>query len=50
MNLLTYNKKISEKINFYDNILKPRNFDVNMSNPFYKPLNVTILWVENSNK
>lgn len=50
MNLLTYTKKLYEKINFYDKILKPRNFDINMSNPFAKPLNITIIWVENDDK
>jgi len=50
MNLLNYTKKLYEKINFYDRILKPKNFDKNMTNPFSKPLNVTIIWVENNDK
>lgn len=44
MNLLDYTKKLSEKIKFYDSIAQ--NPFLNMTNPFAKPINVTIVWVE----
>ncbi len=45
MNLLDYTKKLSEKIKFYDSIAQ--NPFLHMTNPFAKPINVTIVWVEN---
>ncbi len=47
MDLLAYTKNLYKKICFYDKVLKNKNFDKNMTNPFVKPLNVTIIWVEN---
>ena len=44
MNLLDYTKKLSEKIKFYDEIAKSPHFG--MKNPFAKPQNITIIWVE----
>ena len=44
MNLLDYTKKLSEKIKFYDAIAKSPHFG--MKNPFSKPLNITVIWVE----
>jgi hypothetical protein len=41
MNLLDYTKQISEKIKFYDRIAKS-SF---AANPFAKPINVTIVWI-----
>lgn len=49
MNLLAYTKKIYEKINFYDKTFKNKNFNVNFTNPFAKPINVTVIWVEKDN-
>ncbi len=48
MNLLAYTKKLYEKINFYDKIIKNKNFPTNISNPFAakQPVNLTIIWVE----
>lgn len=46
MNLLDYTKKLSEKIKFYDEIAK---ITYGMRNPFAKPVNVTIVWVEKEN-
>lgn len=44
MNLLDYTKKLSEKIKFYDSIAKNSYcFGVN---PFAKPVNITVVWVE----
>ncbi len=42
MNLLAYTKKLSEKIAYYDKMTK-KNYT---TNPFEKPLNVTIIWVD----
>ncbi|MDR1168049.1 MAG: hypothetical protein LBK53_04050 [Heliobacteriaceae bacterium] len=44
INLLSYTKKISEKIRFYDALLKKT-----AANPFAKPVNITIVWVEEDN-
>ncbi len=51
MNLLAYTKRLYEKINFYDRIIKSQNFPNNISNPFAKqqPVNLTIIWVDNDN-
>ena len=46
MNLFNYTKKISEKINFYDEIAKNPFFG--FGNPFAKPINITIIWVEDN--
>lgn len=47
MNLLYYTKKLSEKIKFYDSIAQnPFISNQFMTNPFAKPINVTIVWVE----
>jgi|GEM_PF-978335 len=48
MNLLSYTKKLSEKIKFYDTIAKKPS-DMWMTNPFAKPVNITIVWVEENN-
>jgi hypothetical protein len=45
MNLFNYTKKLSQKIKFYDEITKFPYFGV--KNPFAKPLNITVIWVEN---
>lgn len=42
INLLAYTKKLSEQIAYYDSLAK-REF---VSNPFSKPLNITIIWVD----
>lgn len=44
MNLLEYTKRLSEKIKFYDSIAKNPFFGI--SNPFAKPINFTIVWIE----
>jgi len=51
MNLLSYTKKIAEKINFYDEIAKASLSDYNIFNPFVKnqPLNITIIWIDEKN-
>lgn len=43
MNLLAYTKKLSEKIAYYDKMTKRNAYG---TNPFEKPLNVTIIWVD----
>lgn len=45
MNLLAYTKKLSEKIAYYDSITKDDKFS-HMINPFAKPINITIIWVD----
>jgi len=45
MNLFEYTKRISEKIRFYDSLLKESS--LNGYNPFVKPITLTIIWVEN---
>ena len=44
MNLLAYTKKLYEQIAYYDALTKNR-FS-NITNPFFKPLNITIIWVD----
>ena len=44
MNLLRYTKKLAKKIRFYDSIAQNPYFSVN--NPFAKPKNVTVVWIE----
>lgn len=46
MNLLDYTKKLAEKIRFYDSIAQPYYKGLNATNPFAKPISVTIIWVE----
>ncbi len=46
MNLLDYTKKISEKIKFYDSIAQNSFSAINITNPFAKPINITVVWVE----
>lgn len=46
MNLLAYTKKLSEKIKFYDSIAKTTYPGIHMTNPFAKPVNITIVWVD----
>lgn len=52
MNLLSYTRKLYEKINLYDKFLKNKNFPNNISNPFAPketPV-LTIIWVEEDDK
>jgi len=44
MSLFKYTKKISDRIKFYDEITKNPFFGY--SNPFSKPINLTIVWIE----
>ena len=46
INLLSYTKKLSDKIKFYDKISEE---PVNIFNPFAKPVNITVVWVEENN-
>ena len=46
MNLLAYTKKLYEQIAYYDALTKNKFFDSNMTNPFSKPINITIIWVD----
>lgn len=51
MNLLSYTKKIAEKINFYDEIAKTAMSDFNMLNPFApQPTNITIIWIDGNDE
>ncbi len=46
MNLLDYTKKLSEKIKFYDTIAQNTFSGMHTANPFAKPVNITVIWVE----
>lgn len=46
MNLLDYTKKLSEKIKFYDSIAQNSFWSKHTINPFAKPINITVIWVE----
>ena len=46
MNLQNYTKKLYEKINAYDKIAKNPYTEKGVKNPFCKPQNVTIIWVD----
>lgn len=46
MNLLDYTKKLAQKIKYYDEIAQNTFSGFNIRNPFAKPVNVTVIWVE----
>lgn len=46
MNLLEYTKKLAEKIKFYDSIAQNSFSGLHTTNPFAKPISLTIVWVE----
>lgn len=50
MSILSFTKKLSEKIKFYDEISQDKFSGLNMMNPFAndytKPINLTIIWVD----
>lgn len=55
MNLLSYTRKIAEKINFYDEIAKNALSDFAIANPFIpqppqQPVNITIIWIDGENE
>lgn len=43
--LLAYTKKIAKKISYYDAIIDFTD-ESHWFNPFYKQLNVTVVWIE----
>lgn len=45
MNLLFYTEKLRKKIKFYDDIAK-KGLNEMQSNPFFRPKNITIVWIE----
>ena len=47
MNLFNYTKKLSEKISYYDRLTREAKKNFLMSNPFMRPSNLTVVWVEN---
>lgn len=47
MNLLNYTKKLSEKISYYDRLTREAKKNFSMSNPFAKPVDKMVIWVEN---
>ncbi len=51
MNLLSYTKKLSDQIRYYDIMTRNNFLNPNIINPFRKtfkePVNLTIIWVEN---
>lgn len=50
MNLLSYTKKLSEQIRYYDIITKNNFLNPNVINPFKRTMteavNLTIIWVD----
>ena len=46
MDLLNYTKKLYDKIKFYDSVTQSSFSDLRTQNPFAKPINITIVWVE----
>ncbi len=46
MNLLAYTKKLYEKINAYDKIAKNPYTEKGSQNPFCKPQNITVIWID----
>ena len=51
MNLLTYTKKLSEQIARFDKLAKGDVLgNIYMANPFAKPINITIVWVDKNEK
>lgn len=49
MDLLNYTKKLYDKIKFYDSIAQNTFSGLHSVNPFAKPINITIVWVEEEN-
>lgn len=50
MNLLAYTKKLYKQIAYYDTLTKNKFFDERITNPFFKPVNITIIWVDENHK
>lgn len=46
MNLLNYTKTLYEKINAFDKMAQNPYMEKGPKNPFYKPENLTVIWVE----
>ncbi|MBO8430156.1 hypothetical protein IAC76_02095 [Spirochaetes bacterium] len=46
MNLLHYTKKLYEKINKYDKMAQNPYLNKGPDNPFLRPKNFTIIWIE----
>ena len=44
--LLNYTKMLAKKISYYDGVID-FNEKNHLFNPFYKPQNITIIWVDN---
>lgn len=50
MNLLDYTKKLAEKVKFYDSIADNNLWGLHTINPFAKPMNVTIIWIDDDSE
>ncbi len=54
VSIQSFAKKLAEKINFYDSVSKNKFSGISMINPFmkdfYKPINLTVIWVDDNDK
>ena len=49
MDLLNYTKKLYDNIKFYDSVAQNTFSGWHSVNPFAKPINITIIWIEEEN-
>lgn len=47
MDLLAYTRKLAEKINYYDRLVKSLKLDFSLHNPFKPDTELIVIWVEN---
>ena len=50
MDLLTYTKKLAEKIRYYDKLTKDLKFNLSLQNPFKQNTELLVVWVENASE
>ena len=47
MDLLAYTRKLAEKINYYDRLVKSLKPNFSLRNPFNQDPELIVIWVEN---
>lgn len=47
MDLLAYTRKLAEKINYYDRLVKSLKPNFSLRNPFNQDSELIVIWVEN---
>lgn len=47
-NLFEYTKRLSEQIAYYDALANSEFSESRFTNPFAQPINITIIWIDES--